>query len=98
MKCVSNFSGVMGFMLCSTEGPKVDFKHPVNPIDKIADHENEKHPLKFYNSEVRLIVYSSLIVFYSREQNLTFTGCLQLHSAAFCLPNFAKKVIESKSK
>ncbi|CAO2828813.1 unnamed protein product [Amaranthus hypochondriacus] len=65
-------SGVMGFMLCSTEGPKVDFMHPVNPIEKIADHENEKHPLKFYNSE--------------------------LHSAAFCLPTFAKKVIESKSK
>ncbi|KMT07280.1 hypothetical protein BVRB_6g149100 [Beta vulgaris subsp. vulgaris] len=65
-------SGVIGFMLCSTEGPQVDFKHPVNPIDKIENTENEARPLKFYNSE--------------------------LHSAAFCLPSFAKKVIESKAK
>lgn len=46
-------SGVIGFMLCSTEGPPVDFKHPVNPID--ADDSNcnsSKGPLKFYNSEV----------------------------------------------
>ncbi|OVA03733.1 Spermidine/spermine synthases family [Macleaya cordata] len=30
----SSCSGVIGFMLCSTEGPPVDFKHPVNPIDE----------------------------------------------------------------
>lgn len=44
------FSGVIGFMLCSTEGPAVDFKHPVNPID--ADDDNSRRPMKFYNSEV----------------------------------------------
>lgn len=65
-------SGVIGFMLCSTEGPSVDFKHPVNPIDTIENESNLKRPLKFYNSEI--------------------------HSAAFCLPSFAKKVIDSKSK
>ncbi|XP_021742290.1 spermidine synthase 1-like [Chenopodium quinoa] len=65
-------SGVIGFMLCSTEGPEVDFKHPVNPIDKVEDHGKTERPLKFYNSE--------------------------LHSAAFCLPSFAKRVIEAKSK
>ncbi|KAM0009171.1 putative putrescine N-methyltransferase [Helianthus debilis subsp. tardiflorus] len=27
------FSRVGGFMLCSTEGPEVDFKNPINPID-----------------------------------------------------------------
>ena len=43
------FSGVIGFMLCSTEGTPVDFKHPVNPID---DSKSDR-PLKFYNSEVR---------------------------------------------
>ncbi|VFQ93161.1 unnamed protein product [Cuscuta campestris] len=64
-------SGVMGFMLCSTEGPTGDFKHPINPIDHLNDAE-AKVPLKFYNSEI--------------------------HSAAFCLPSFAKKVIESKAK
>ncbi|KAK9751018.1 hypothetical protein RND81_02G236500 [Saponaria officinalis] len=64
-------SGVIGFMLCSTEGPAVDFKNPVNPIDKSEDQANAKSPLKFYNSEI--------------------------HSAAFCLPSFAKRVIEPKA-
>ncbi|CAH9087811.1 unnamed protein product, partial [Cuscuta epithymum] len=27
----------MGFMLCSTDGPVVDFKHPVHPIDNLSD-------------------------------------------------------------
>ncbi|KAB1207933.1 Spermidine synthase [Morella rubra] len=65
-------SGVIGFMLCSTEGPPVDFKHPLNPIDTDDCHNKSKGPLKFYNSEI--------------------------HTAAFCLPSFAKKVIDSKSK
>ncbi|KAK4358229.1 hypothetical protein RND71_023839 [Anisodus tanguticus] len=44
-------SGMIGFMLCSTEGPAVDFKNPINPID---DESGPKTlaPLKFYNSEV----------------------------------------------
>lgn len=46
------FSGVIGFMLCSTEGLPVDFKHPVNPIDANDSHSKSKGPLKFYNSEV----------------------------------------------
>ncbi|OMO81540.1 Spermidine/spermine synthases family [Corchorus capsularis] len=57
--------GVIGFLLCSTQGPKVDFKNPVNPIDPNQTSGVAKGPLKFYNSEV--------------------------HSAAFCLPTFAKK-------
>ncbi|GAB2280437.1 hypothetical protein Dimus_015069 [Dionaea muscipula] len=60
-------SGVIGFMLCSTEGPPVNFKHPVNPIDATED---SKRPLRFYNSEI--------------------------HAAAFCLPTFAKKIINSE--
>ncbi|KAL0408616.1 UNVERIFIED_CONTAM: Spermidine synthase 1 [Sesamum radiatum] len=67
----STFSGVIGFMLCTTEGPPVDFKHPINPIDADDSHIKTKGPLKFYNSE--------------------------MHSAAFSLPSFARKVIESKS-
>ena len=62
-------SGVIGFMLCSTEGPSVDFKHPVNPVE-VNGIDTAKSPLKFYNSEI--------------------------HSAAFCLPSFAKKIIDSK--
>ncbi|XP_009623577.1 spermidine synthase [Nicotiana tabacum] len=66
-------SGMIGFMLCSTEGPAVDFKNPINPIDDDDDsHTKTLGPLKFYNSE--------------------------LHKASFCLPSFAKRVIESKGK
>ncbi|XP_061371394.1 spermidine synthase 2 [Gastrolobium bilobum] len=44
-------SGMIGFMLCSTEGPPVDFKHPVNPIDE-KECQKSVRPLKFYNSEI----------------------------------------------
>ncbi|XP_078152770.1 spermidine synthase 1-like [Carex rostrata] len=63
-------SGVIGFMLCSTEGPAVDFRHPVFNIEE-DESSKSNGPLKFYNSEI--------------------------HSAAFCLPSFAKRVIESKA-
>ncbi|KAK2663799.1 hypothetical protein Ddye_002373 [Dipteronia dyeriana] len=63
-------SGVIGFMLCTTEGSFVDFKHPVNPIDPNRISGVAKGPLKFYDSEV--------------------------HSAAFCLPAFAKKAVDTK--
>ncbi|KAJ0989628.1 hypothetical protein J5N97_007984 [Dioscorea zingiberensis] len=65
-------SGVIGFMLCSTEGPVVDFQHPVNKIDECDSFNKEKGPLKFYNPEI--------------------------HSAAFCLPSFAKKIIDSETR
>ncbi|KAH7528488.1 hypothetical protein FEM48_Zijuj05G0077500 [Ziziphus jujuba var. spinosa] len=70
-RIINNFtSGVIGFLLCSKEGPSVEFKYPINPIDPNETHGVAKTPLKFYNSE--------------------------MHSAAFCLPSFAKKVIDSK--
>ncbi|KAK4762353.1 hypothetical protein SAY86_008121 [Trapa natans] len=65
-------SGVIGFMLCSTEGPPVDFKHPINLIDSDENLNKSDRPLRYYNREI--------------------------HSAAFCLPSFAKKVIDSKAK
>ncbi|CAN6213811.1 unnamed protein product [Urochloa humidicola] len=64
-------SGVIGFMLCSTEGPTVDFQHPVINIEEDEHSTKSKGPLKFYNSEI--------------------------HTASFCLPSFAKRVIESKA-
>ncbi|CAN4124250.1 unnamed protein product [Withania somnifera] len=64
-------SGMIGFMLCSTEGLAVDFKNPINPIDD-ETHAKTHGPLKFYNSEI--------------------------HQASFCLPSFAKRVIETKGK
>lgn len=45
-------SGVIGFLLCSTEGPPVDFIHPVNPIEKLEGAAKHKRELRFYNSEV----------------------------------------------
>ncbi|XP_059292234.1 putrescine N-methyltransferase 1-like isoform X2 [Lycium ferocissimum] len=45
-------TGVIGYMLCSTEGPKVDFRNPVNPIDKKPSHIKSKGPLKFYNYDI----------------------------------------------
>ncbi|OIT40668.1 PREDICTED: putrescine N-methyltransferase 3 [Nicotiana attenuata] len=46
-------TGVIGYMLCSTEGPEVDFKNPINPIDKETTQVKSKlAPLKFYNSDI----------------------------------------------
>lgn len=45
-------SGVIGFILCSTDGPPVDFKNPINPIEKLEGAlENPSQP-RFYNSQV----------------------------------------------
>ncbi|KMZ61156.1 Spermidine synthase [Zostera marina] len=59
-------SGIIGFMLCSTEGPVVDFKQPVGFINESTS--NSDRPLKFYNKEI--------------------------HQASFCLPTFARRVID----
>ena len=51
-------SGTIGFMVCSTPGPSVDFRNPVNPIEKHTPHAKDSgrpalEPLKYYNTEVR---------------------------------------------
>lgn len=45
-------SGVIGFLLCSTEGPPVNFLHPVNPIEQLEGAVQHRRELKYYNSEV----------------------------------------------
>lgn len=45
-------SGVIGFLLCSTEGPGVDFVNPVNPIEKVDGAGKQNRELRFYNSDV----------------------------------------------
>ncbi|PKA55102.1 Spermidine synthase 1 [Apostasia shenzhenica] len=45
-------SGVIGFMLCSTDGPPVNFKRPTYHIEEDEHSNKAKGPLKFYNSEV----------------------------------------------
>ncbi|KAK7861510.1 spermidine synthase 2 [Quercus suber] len=47
---ISIFSGLIGFMLCSSEEPPVDFKHPINPLNP-ESYGVAKGPPKFYNSE-----------------------------------------------
>ncbi|WVZ18511.1 hypothetical protein V8G54_005833 [Vigna mungo] len=70
LKQGTDYNGVIGFLLCSTEGPYVDFRNPINPIDP-ENYGISNQPLKFYNSEV--------------------------HSAAFCLPSFAKRFSNAKA-
>ncbi|CAI0455383.1 unnamed protein product [Linum tenue] len=45
-------SGMIGFMLCSTEGPAVDFKNPVTRVEGEGSHPQVKGPLRFYNAEI----------------------------------------------
>ncbi|CAI5462525.1 unnamed protein product [Closterium sp. Yama58-4] len=48
-------SGTIGFMVCSTPGPEVNFKVPCNRIEdqpERPDHLPKLPPLKYYNSQV----------------------------------------------
>ncbi|KAG0449171.1 hypothetical protein HPP92_027446 [Vanilla planifolia] len=51
-------SGVIGFLLCSTDGPPVDFLNPVNPIEKQEEVEKPERELKFYNSEMHKAAFA----------------------------------------
>lgn len=46
-----SISGTIGFVLCSSDGPAVDFEKPVNPLDT-ENNGVAKGPPKFYNSQV----------------------------------------------
>ncbi|GFS32175.1 spermidine synthase 3 [Actinidia rufa] len=59
-------SGVIGFLICSTEGPPVDFIHPINPIEKIDGALKHRRELRFYNSEIHVAAFS-LPSFVKRE-------------------------------
>ncbi|GJR41630.1 spermine synthase-like protein [Tanacetum coccineum] len=45
-------SGVIGFILCSTDGPHVHFKIPINQIKKAEGALEHSRELKFYNSHI----------------------------------------------
>ncbi|CAI0449903.1 unnamed protein product [Linum tenue] len=62
-------SGVIGFVLCSTEGPGVDFLNPVNPIEEVDGAGNHKRELRFYNSEMHRAAFA-LPNFLKREVSL----------------------------
>ncbi|GMH08908.1 hypothetical protein Nepgr_010748 [Nepenthes gracilis] len=59
-------SGVIGFIICSTEGPPVDFLHPVNPIEEMEGAFKHERELRFYNSEVHTAAFA-LPSFLKRE-------------------------------
>lgn len=79
-------------MLCSKKGPKVDFKNPINPLGP-RNLGVANRPPKFYNSEVRFPVFpfsgGHNTVLY--ENKLRLELLRQIHTAAFCLPSFAKR-------
>ncbi|KAL4594956.1 hypothetical protein ACB092_12G056300 [Castanea dentata] len=62
-------SGVIGFLICSTEGPPVDFLNPINPIEKLEGALKHKRELRFYNSEMHSAAFA-LPSFLKREVNL----------------------------
>lgn len=78
------FSGVIGFMLCSTEGPPVDFKNPINPIDADDSHVKTKGPLRFYNSEVPHLT-------------LSFISATTWHFPSMCLLTIAARLLVFRS-
>ncbi|CAN7139678.1 unnamed protein product [Brassica rapa subsp. narinosa] len=59
-------SGVIGFILCSTDGPAVDFKNPINPIEKLDGAMTYKREMKFYNSDMHRAAFA-LPTFLRRE-------------------------------
>ncbi|XP_041013288.1 spermine synthase-like isoform X2 [Juglans microcarpa x Juglans regia] len=59
-------SGVIGFLICSTEGPTVDFVNPINPIEKLEGAVKHKRELRFYNSEMHSAAFA-LPSFLKRE-------------------------------
>ncbi|KAF8016647.1 hypothetical protein BT93_H1998 [Corymbia citriodora subsp. variegata] len=49
-------SGTIGFVLCSTDGPTVDFEKPVNPLDT-ENNGMAKGPPKFYNPQIHAAAF-----------------------------------------
>ncbi|TXG71231.1 hypothetical protein EZV62_006166 [Acer yangbiense] len=61
--------GVIGFLICSREGPPVDFINPINPIEKIEGAVKHKRELRFYNSEIHTAAFA-LPAFLKKEVSL----------------------------
>ncbi|XP_045831247.1 spermine synthase-like [Trifolium pratense] len=62
-------SGLIGFILCSKEGPQVDFVNPINPIEKVEGTAKNIRELRFYNSEMHKAAFA-LPAFLKREVKL----------------------------
>ncbi|KAA8533628.1 hypothetical protein F0562_030938 [Nyssa sinensis] len=64
-------SGVIGFLICATEGPSVDFINPINPIEKLEGAVEHRRELRFYNSEIHTAAFA-LPSFVKKEASLLF--------------------------
>lgn len=62
-------SGVIGFLLCSTAGPPVNFLNPINPIEKQEGALNSGRKLAFYNTEMHKAAFA-LPSFLKRELSI----------------------------
>ncbi|KAJ0971717.1 hypothetical protein J5N97_019676 [Dioscorea zingiberensis] len=51
-------SGVIGFILCSTDGPPVNFLSPINPIEKQKGAHGGRREVRFYNSEIHRAAFA----------------------------------------
>ncbi|XP_049411467.1 spermidine synthase 1-like [Solanum stenotomum] len=51
-------SGAIGFVICSTERPPVDFINPINKVDVDIISTNSESPLKYYNSKVHAAAFA----------------------------------------
>ncbi|KAA3470534.1 spermine synthase-like [Gossypium australe] len=69
-------SGVIGFLICSTEGPAVDFLNPINPIEKLEGAHQHKRELRYYNSEVRTHLKVPIFIHFSRVLSYVCSGTL----------------------
>ncbi|KAK1320626.1 Spermine synthase [Acorus calamus] len=51
-------SGAIGFLLCSTKGPPVNFLSPTNPIEKQKEALRHGGELRFYNSGIHRAAFA----------------------------------------
>ncbi|XP_041013900.1 spermine synthase-like isoform X2 [Juglans microcarpa x Juglans regia] len=75
-------SGVIGFLICSTDGPPVDFINPINPIEKLEGALKHKRELRFYNSEMHSAAFA-LPSFLKRE--VTFLRDSPISGQPICI-------------
>jgi hypothetical protein len=75
------YSGIIGFLLCSKDGPAVDFTNPINPIEKLEGATNAGREIKFYNSEVCIILYFQVFTKCTSPHLFTYllNRCIGLH-------------------
>ncbi|KAK8714782.1 hypothetical protein V6N13_042131 [Hibiscus sabdariffa] len=90
-------SGVIGFLLCSTEGPPVDFLNPINPIEKLDGAYHHKRELRFYNSEMHRAAFA-LPSFLKREFLVEFFYAFAYGSLGKLRPRSENELITLKSK